>query len=324
MPDTTPLIDATGLCRDYGALRAVDAVDLRLERGEIVGLLGQNGAGKTSTMDMLCGVLAPTAGAIAIDGIDLLEEPRRAKRALGYLPEQPPLYPDMSVRGYLAFAAALHGVHRAGRRDATDRAMALCGLTDVARRPIGNLSKGYRQRVGIAQAIVHDPAAIVLDEPTVGLDPIQIRAIRALIADLGREHGIILSTHILPEVQALCSRVAIMHHGRILHGGPVSAFTDEAASDRITVTLRRAPVDAEIRAIEGVTDIEHLGPGRLRLRLDPTRGTPSGSPKPPCTPAGGWSRWRRTAPRWSSSSWNSRARIRRRRRRHEDAHDRCP
>jgi ABC-2 type transport system ATP-binding protein len=180
----------------------------------------------------------------------------------------------MSVRGYLAFAAALHGVHRAERREATDRAMSLCGLTDVARRPIGNLSKGYRQRVGIAQAIVHDPAAIVLDEPTVGLDPIQIRAIRALIAELGREHGIILSTHILPEVQALCSRVAIMHHGRILHGGPVSAFTEEAASDRITVTLRRAPVDAEIRAIEGVNDIEHIGPGRLRLRVDPHRGTP--------------------------------------------------
>lgn len=274
MPDTTPLIDATGLCRDYGALRAVDAIDLRLERGEILGLLGQNGAGKTSTMDMLCGVLAPTAGAIAIDGVDLLESPRTAKRALGYLPEQPPLYPDMSVRGYLAFAAALHGVSRAGRGDAGDRAMSLCGLTEVAHRPIGNLSKGYRQRVGIAQAIVHDPAAIVLDEPTVGLDPIQIRAIRDLIADLGREHGIILSTHILPEVQALCSRVAIMHHGRILHGGPMSAFTDDTAVDRITVTLRRAPVDRELRAIDGVTGVEHLAPGRLRLSLDPARDVP--------------------------------------------------
>lgn len=274
MPDTAPLIAATGLCRDYGALRAVDTVDLRLERGEIVGLLGQNGAGKTSTMDMLCGVLAPTAGAIAIDGIDLLESPRTAKRALGYLPEQPPLYPDMSVRGYLGFAAALHGVPRPGRGEAGDRAMSLCGLTEVAHRPIGNLSKGYRQRVGIAQAIVHDPAAIILDEPTVGLDPIQIRAIRDLIADLGREHGIILSTHILPEVQALCSRVAIMHHGRILHGGPMSAFTDDAAIDRITVTLRRAPVDTELRAIDGVTGVEHLAPGRLRLTLDPARDVP--------------------------------------------------
>jgi ABC-2 type transport system ATP-binding protein len=274
MPDTTPLIEATGLCRDYGALRAVDAVDLRLERGEIVGLLGQNGAGKTSTMDMLCGVLAPTAGSIAIDGVDLLESPRTAKRALGYLPEQPPLYPDMSVRGYLAFAAALHGVPRAGRGDAGDRAMSLCGLTEVAHRPIGNLSKGYRQRVGIAQAIVHDPAAIVLDEPTVGLDPIQIRAIRGLIADLGREHGIILSTHILPEVQALCSRVAIMHQGRILHGGPMSAFTDDSAIERITVTLRRAPRDGDLRAIDGVTGVEHLAPGRLRLTLDPKRDAP--------------------------------------------------
>lgn len=274
MPDTTPLIAATGLCRDYGGLRAVDGVDLRLERGEILGLLGQNGAGKTSTMDMICGVLAPTAGAVAIDGVDLLESPRAAKRALGYLPEQPPLYPEMSVRGYLAFAAALHGVARSRRGDAGDRAMTLCGLEEVAHRPIGNLSKGYRQRVGIAQAIVHDPAAIVLDEPTVGLDPIQIRAIRGLIADLGREHGIILSTHILPEVQALCSRVAIMHHGRILHGGPMSAFTDDAPVDRITVTLRRAPVDADLRAIDGVTGVEHLAPGRLRLHLDPAPDIP--------------------------------------------------
>lgn len=274
MPETTPLIDATGLCRDYGALRAVYAVDLRLERGEIVGLLGQNGAGKTSTMDMLCGVLAPTAGAITIDGVDLLESPRTAKRALGYLPEQPPLYPEMSVRGYLSFAAALHGVPRARRGDAGDRAMSLCGLTDVAHRPIGNLSKGYRQRVGIAQAIVHDPPAIILDEPTVGLDPIQIRAIRGLIADLGREHGIILSTHILPEVQALCSRVAIMHHGRILHGAPMSEFTDDTAVERITVTLRRAPVDTELRAIDGVTGVEHLGRGRLRLTLEPRRDVP--------------------------------------------------
>jgi ABC-2 type transport system ATP-binding protein len=274
MPDSTPLIAASGLCRDYGALRAVDDVHLHLERGEILGLLGQNGAGKTSTMDMICGVLAPTAGAIAIDGVDLLESPRTAKRALGYLPEQPPLYPEMSVRGYLAFAAALHGVPPAQRCDAVDRAMRLCGLTEVAHRPIGNLSKGYRQRVGIAQAIVHDPAAIVLDEPTVGLDPIQIRAIRDLIADLGREHGIILSTHILPEVQALCSRVAIMHHGRILHAGPMSAFTDDAPVDRITVTLRRAPVDADLRAIDGVTGLEHVAPGRLRLHVEPASEVP--------------------------------------------------
>lgn len=274
MANTAPLIDAVGLCRDYGALRAVDAVDLRLERGEILGLLGQNGAGKTSTMDMLCGVLAPSAGAIAIDGVDLLESPRRAKRGLGYLPEQPPLYPDMSVRGYLAFAAALHGLPGSERGGASERAMGLCGLTEVARRPIGNLSKGYRQRVGIAQAIVHDPAAIVLDEPTVGLDPIQIRAIRRLIADLGREHGIILSTHILPEVQALCSRVAIMHRGRILHGGPMSAFTGDETADRITLHLRHPPADAELRALEGVIDLEHLGPGRLRLTLDPARTAP--------------------------------------------------
>lgn len=275
MPESTPLIDAAGLCRDYGAVRAVDAVDLRLERGQILGLLGQNGAGKTSTMDMLCGVLAPSAGRIALDGIDLLEDPGRAKTALGYLPEEPPLYRDMDVRGFLVFAAALRGVTRGKRRAATERALALCGLEDVAERRIGNLSKGYRQRVGIAQAIVHDPDAIVLDEPTVGLDPIQIRTIRALIADLGREHGIILSTHILPEVQSLCSHVAIMHRGRIVHAGPMTAFTDPGAIDRIGLVLRAPPADEAWHDVAGVHGVEHVSPERIRLTVDPARTGPA-------------------------------------------------
>lgn len=273
VPDS-PLIEACGLYRDYGATRAVAGVDLRLDRGEILGLLGPNGAGKTSTMDIVCGVVAPTAGAVAIDGIDLLESPRAAKRALGYLPEQPPLYPEMTVDEYLGFAAALRGVGRGDRAPARRRAVERCGLDGTGHRLVGNLSRGYQQRVGIAQAILHEPAAVVLDEPTVGLDPIQIREIRAVIAALGREHGIVLSTHILPEVQALCPRVTIMHAGRIVHAEALDS-TDPGAVERVTVDLRCPPADADLGALAGVTAVERLDGNRRRLHLDPAAGDPT-------------------------------------------------
>jgi len=273
MTDPTALIDVSGLTRDYGPLRAVDRVDLRLGRGEVLGLLGPNGAGKTSTMRMLCGTIAPTAGRIAINGIDLLAEPRRAKRALGYLPEEPPLYPDMTVGEYLTFVAALHGVPRRERAAAVRRALARCGLDGMETRLVGNLSKGYQQRTGIAQAVLHDPAVIILDEPTVGLDPIQIREIRALIAELGREHGVILSTHILPEVQATCSRVAIMHLGRIAFAAAMERI-GEAPVDRIVVRLGHAPDTAALAALPGVMGAETLIDGRHRLHVDPERTDP--------------------------------------------------
>lgn len=269
------LIEANGLCRDYAAVRAVDGVDLCLERGEVLGLLGQNGAGKSTTMDLLCGLLAPSAGRIAIDGVDLLESPRMAKRALGYLPEYPPLYGEMEVAAFLRFAAALRGLARPARRAAVDRVLGLCSLEAVARRPIANLSKGYRQRVGIAQAIVHDPPAVVLDEPTVGLDPVQIREIRALIAELGREHGVLLSTHILPEVQALCSRVAILHQGRIVHSAPVGEFATSAPAERVRLALEHPPGESRLAAIDGVTAVEAAGAATFWLRIDSTRTTPA-------------------------------------------------
>ncbi|MEX0607436.1 MAG: ABC transporter ATP-binding protein [Halofilum sp. (in: g-proteobacteria)] len=264
MPATAPLIELVGLYRDYGPLRAVAGVDLRLERGEVLGLLGPNGAGKSSTMQMLAGTLAPSAGGVRIDGVDLLEQPRQAKRRLGYLPEQPPIYPDMTVSEYLHFAAALHGVARAERDAAVQRAVARCGLTGVEPRLLGHLSKGYQQRAGIAQAIVHDPAAVVLDEPTVGLDPIQIREIRALIAELGREHGVVLSTHILPEVQAVCSRVAIMHQGHIVFSEPMATLDASAPADSFLVTLARAPALAQIEALEAVRAAE-AAESRIRV-----------------------------------------------------------
>ncbi|NDG87803.1 MAG: ABC transporter ATP-binding protein, partial [Gammaproteobacteria bacterium] len=210
------LIEVEQLTRYYGDHCAVNNVSFALEKGEILGFLGPNGAGKTSTMQMICGNLAPTSGQVLINGIDMLDQPKEAKRALGYLPEIPPVYRDLTVDEFLGYCARLHGIPMERRQKALDQARERTGLKDVADRLIGNLSKGYQQRVGIAQAIVHMPDVIILDEPTVGLDPIQIREIRELIRDLGQEHGVILSTHILSEVQESCTRVQIIHQGRLV------------------------------------------------------------------------------------------------------------
>lgn len=216
MANHTPetLVAASGLSRYYSDHCAVDSLDVHLHKGEVLGLLGPNGAGKSTTMQMLTGNLAPTAGEILVSGIDLLDEPRKAKQQIGYLPEQPPVYRDLTVSEYLHFCARLRNIPAKACADAVKRASTRCGLEQVSRRLIGNLSKGYRQRVGIAQAILHNPPVVILDEPTVGLDPIQIREIRELIRELGKEHGIILSTHILPEVQAVCDRVQILNRGK--------------------------------------------------------------------------------------------------------------
>jgi len=210
-------ISARGLTRRFGANAAVKRVDLDLRRGEVLGFLGPNGAGKTTTMQMLTGNLAPTEGEIEICGIDLLARPTAAKARLGYLPETPPLYRDLTVDEYLHLAVTLHRVPKARRREAVARAKERCGVSDVGRKLIGTLSKGYQQRVGVAQAIAHDPDVVILDEPTVGLDPNQIRDVRTLIRELGNAHSVILSTHILPEVEAICDRVQIMHRGDIVY-----------------------------------------------------------------------------------------------------------
>lgn len=210
------LIEAEGLSRFYSDHCAVEYLDLTLKKGEVLGLLGPNGAGKSTTMQMLTGNLAPSTGEIRIHGIDLLDEPRKAKCHLGYLPEQPPVYRDLTVNEYLRYCAQLHGVEKRDCDEVMARARQRCSLDEVQHRLISNLSKGFQQRVGIAQAILHNPAVIILDEPTVGLDPIQIREIRALIRELGEEHGVILSTHILPEVQTVCDRVMILNRGRMV------------------------------------------------------------------------------------------------------------
>jgi len=231
MSEPAPAIEAAHLSKRYGDALAVDDLSFRIGRGEVVGFLGPNGAGKTTTMRMLTGYLPPSDGSARIVGYDVFEQPLPARRAIGYLPESPPLYPEMSVEAYVAHVAKLKDVPRGARRAAVDHAIRRCGLVEVRRRVIADLSKGFRQRVGLAQAIVHDPPVLILDEPTVGLDPIQIREIRALIAELAAGHGdaghtVLLSTHILNEVEAICQRVILMSEGR--------KVVDEALSELVS------------------------------------------------------------------------------------------
>jgi ABC-2 type transport system ATP-binding protein len=233
----------------------------------VLGLLGPNGAGKSTTMQMITGNLAPSAGRIRIDGIDLLDDPKRAKAGIGYLPEQPPVYLDFTVDEYLAYCARLHRIGRAGRAAASARAKQRCGLEDTGRRLIGNLSKGFRQRVGIAQAIMHNPPIVILDEPTAGLDPNQIRDIRALIRELAQDHGIILSTHILPEVQAVCSRVLIIHRGRLVFAKTMHELERQMTS-QVLVLETREPFDASAFAdVAGIDAFDPVSPTRARLHF---------------------------------------------------------
>ncbi|MCC2657146.1 MAG: ATP-binding cassette protein [Panacagrimonas sp.] len=259
------LIEARGLTRRFGPNVAVADLNLKLAQGEILGLLGPNGAGKSTTMKMLTGNLAPSEGEVFIKNRSLREDAVLAKQQLGYLPEQPPVYPELSVDEYLRYCAGLHGIASAQRADAVASAKRDCGLTEVGRRVIGNLSKGFQQRVGLAQAIIHRPPVVVLDEPTVGLDPIQIREIRALIRDLGRNHSVILSSHILTEIQAICGRVMIVNRGRVVYDAPVDA---QIGSRSLTLGLARPPAAQALAQIAGVCGVDALDNGRFRLSLE--------------------------------------------------------
>ena len=259
------LVAVEGLSRRHGQTQAVDAVSFTLKRGQILGFLGLNGAGKSTTMRLLAGVLAPDAGRILINGTDLLDQPRQAKQAIGYLPEQPPLYRELTVDEQLRYSAGLHGLDRAASHRSVARAKIRCGLANVGRRLIGNLSKGYRQRVGIAQALLHDPPVLILDEPTVGLDPIQTREMRALVRELGQERGVILSTHLLPEVQATCSHVQIMRSGRLVFAGALAELRQQRQSACLRIGLNAPPPVADLARLPAVTQIENLGGGQFRL-----------------------------------------------------------
>jgi ABC-2 type transport system ATP-binding protein len=259
------LVEIRNLSRFYGALQAVKDVSFTIRQGEVLGFLGPNGAGKTTTMQIISGNLAPSGGSVTIAGHDLLEDPRAAKSQIGYLPEQPPLYRELTVDEYLDYCAALNRVPRAQRLKARDNAKERCGLHGVGRRLIGNLSKGFQQRVGIAQAIIHLPPVVILDEPTVGLDPIQIREIRALIRELGKEHGVILSTHILPEVQATCDRVQIINKGELVLNESIEGLEHHMKSASLTVAFRHPPAQAVLEKIPGVKSVRPEADGRMHV-----------------------------------------------------------
>ncbi|HEX5313713.1 MAG TPA: ABC transporter ATP-binding protein [Gammaproteobacteria bacterium] len=264
--ETAPLLEVRGLQRRFGRQQAVRGLDFDLRRGEVLALLGPNGAGKTSTLSLLSGNLAPHAGSIRIAGHDLLARPRAAKRALGYLPEHPPLYPELTVAEYLGYCARLHGVGGRAATAAAKSAGERCGLASVAQRLIGQLSKGYRQRVGLAQAIVHRPQLLLLDEPTVGLDPMQLAEVRRLIRDLCADAALIVSTHLLSEAAEVASRVMILHHGRV-------AYDEQAAKaetqPRFRVELARAPETGRLERIDGIARVELLGAGNFVVTAEP-------------------------------------------------------
>ncbi len=259
------LLSVQHLSRFYGSLAAVNNISFHLNKGEVLGFLGPNGAGKSSTMQVITGNLAPSAGQINICGFDLLDSAKQAKANIGYLPEQPPLYRELTVDEYLSFCAQINRVEKSKQKSALTRAKERCGLTDVGKRLINNLSKGYQQRVGIAQAIIHAPAIVVLDEPTVGLDPIQIREIRTLIRELAEDHGVILSTHILPEVQMTCDRVQIINKGQLVYSDNISNLKQRMQSNSLIVGLKNAPSETELAALSHIEHVEIMSDNRFRL-----------------------------------------------------------
>ena len=289
MIGTAPIVETRSLRKDFGPTRAVEDISFKVSRGEVVGFLGPNGAGKSTTMKMLTGYLRPTSGSALVAGIDVAQDPLAAKRLIGYLPENAPLYDDMMVVDFLNFVADLRGVTGAARQERLREIGRRCGLMEVLGKNIGQLSKGYRQRVGLAQAMVHDPDLLILDEPTSGLDPNQIVEIRGLIKELGREKTVILSTHILPEVQASCGHIIIMNKGKLIadDAPEVLAGAEGRAVIRLIVKRRNGTplsegdVRTALSSVPGVAAIEPAdgeGDGTLGFRvrsagaLDPREG----------------------------------------------------
>lgn len=262
------LIQADKLDRRYGPNYAVKDLSLELQQGDILGFLGPNGAGKSTTMKMLAGVLPPSAGRILIDGIDLREKPTTAKQKIGYLPEIPPLYPELTVDEYLAYCGRLRRLAKTQLGDAIEQAKHRCGLSEQGSRLNASLSKGFQQRVGIAQAILHQPDVVILDEPTVGLDPNQIIEIRKLIAELGQHHAVILSTHILPEVQTVCNKVQIINQGQRVYSSSIQSLNQYTGSGCLIVAFKHPPDIASISKEHLIKHCSAISPNRFRIDVD--------------------------------------------------------
>jgi ABC-2 type transport system ATP-binding protein len=270
------MIQVDNLVKRYAGFTAIHGLTFSVQRGEIVGFLGPNGAGKSTTMRILSCFMPASSGTAVVAGFDIHQQSLEVRRRIGYMPENVPLYPEMRVGEYLHFRAALKGVPRSRRKARVQEVSERCGVADVSRKLIGQLSKGYRQRVGLADTLVHDPELIILDEPTIGLDPNQIRQVRAMIKDLGRTHTVLLSTHILTEVEMTCSRVLIINRGRIVASDtPENLKRLRMGGGETVVEVRAdaAQAKAALAAIPGArgADAEDLGGGWSRLTLHPQR-----------------------------------------------------
>ncbi len=271
------MIEVFNLTKRYAGRTAVDDISFTVARGEIVGLLGPNGAGKSTTMRVLSGFMPATSGTVRVAGFDVFHDSEETRRRIGYMPENNPLYPEMRVREYLKYRARLKGLGWRPSRERVATVMEQCGLTDVSRRVIGQLSKGYRQRVGLADALVHDPELIILDEPTIGLDPHQIRSVRALIKSLAGKHTVLISTHILPEVEMMCGRVLIMFDGRVLASDSPENLQRRMAGGSQVIAEIAAPLDALHAAWENLPEVAEfdVSPGEglyFRCALTPNVG----------------------------------------------------
>ena len=256
------MIEVEHLSKNYGATRAVQDISFRVEKGEVVGFLGPNGAGKSTTMRMLTCYIAPDAGTARVAGFDITARPLEVKKRIGYLPENNPLYLEMGVIEYLRFIASMRGIAGTAVRERLRHVLDICGLGAMAAKDVGELSKGFRQRLGLAQALIHDPDVLILDEPTIGLDPHQIIEIRNLIKNIGREKTVILSSHILPEVAATCDRVLIINRGGIVGSGTPEELAALSGGGQAIVAAIRGPresIEAALKGLPGITDIRWLG-----------------------------------------------------------------
>jgi ABC-2 type transport system ATP-binding protein len=268
------MIEVSGLTKFYGPRTAVSNLSFTVNSGEIVGFLGPNGAGKSTTMKILTGFMPASAGSVKVNGFDVFESPLDVKRSVGYLPENPPVYLEMVVEDYLKFAARIHDVPKAKLKGAVDSAIQRTGLTQVRNRIIGNLSKGYRQRVGLAQALVHDPKVLILDEPTVGLDPVQIIEIRELIKSLAGQHTVILSSHILPEVTATCQRIIVINKGEIVAQDTIERLTTRMRQGLLYTMSVKSPSEKGISALQSLSGVKSVSPegGKLLIEIQPEQG----------------------------------------------------
>lgn len=266
------IIKVENLSHRYTSQWAVRDINIQIDKPGIYGLLGSNGAGKSTTMNIICGAIKQSEGCITIKGIDTIKEPVRAKRFIGYLPQKAPLYVDLTVEEYLSYAVRMHHVDSSQEKGLIDEALRKCSITHFRKRLIRNLSGGYQQRVGIAQAIIHNPDIVVLDEPTNGLDPNQILDIRGLIRDIARNKVVLLSTHILREIEALCDSIYMIDQGALVFSGSTEEFDNYIVPTSLVVTFASSPTIEEIMTIDGIREVEELGGSNYRIYFE-------GSPK---------------------------------------------